>query len=84
MRVVDLVVDGLGDAVAVVGLLRYLPAEEDQFLALAKSARTELLAHAVAHDHLPRKTGGLLDVIARAGRYPLGPEDLLFGGPCRP
>ena len=65
----DLVVYGLCDLIAVVPLLRDLPAEEDELFPFAEGPRAQALAHAEARDHGPRDPGGLLQVVAGARRY---------------
>src|SRR6266496_311313 len=48
----DLVVDLAGDLLGVVGLGAHLAAQERHVVVAAEDARDELVAHAVAHDHL--------------------------------
>src|SRR5438105_15079848 len=64
----DLVVDLARDLLRVVGLVAHLAAEERHVAVVAEHARAELLAHAVAHDHLLRGRRDLLEVVGRAGR----------------
>ena len=63
----DLVVDALGGLGGVVVVLGVVAAQEDLVLRLAKNLRAQLLAHAVARDHLAGQLGGTLEVVARAG-----------------
>src|SRR5256714_4763093 len=72
----DLVVDLAGDLLGVVGLGAVVTAEERLVVAAAEHARTELLAHAEAHDHLLRHRRDLLEVVRGAGRD-LVEDDLL-------
>src|SRR4051794_36660866 len=72
----DLVVGRGGDLVGVVGLGRELAAEERLAVVVAEDARTELLAHAEAHDHLLGRRRDLLEIVGRAGGD-LAEDDLL-------
>ena len=74
----DLVVDALGGLGGVVVVLGVVAPEEDLVLRLAKDLRAQLLAHAIARDHLAGKLGGTLEVVARAGGDVLA-EQLLCG-----
>ena len=74
----DLVVDLARHLVRVVGLLLELAPQERHRLVVAEGARAELLAHAVAHDHLLGGGRGLLEVVGGAGGD-LAEHDLLGG-----
>src|SRR5262245_28872480 len=76
----DLAVDQQGGFLAVILLARHLAAEEDVLLVLAEGERPELVRHAPLADHLARHLGGLLEIVAGAGRL-LVQHDLL-GGPA--
>ena len=64
----DLLVDRLGDLVAVVALLADLAAEEHELVALPERERAELVAHPELGDHPASQVGRLLDVVAGTGR----------------
>ena len=74
----DLLVDRLGDLVAVVALLADLAAEEHELVALPERERAELVAHPELGDHPAGQVGRLLDVVAGAGRRVA--EDQPLGG----
>ena len=74
----DLVVDLARDLVRVVGLGGELAAEEGQRAVVAEDAGAEALGHPVAHHHLLRRLGHLLEVVGGAGGD-LAEDDLLRG-----
>ena len=64
----NLFIDELGYVVGVVALLTDLTTQEDHLVALAEGEGTELVAHAPFGHHPASQVGGLLDVVAGAGR----------------
>src|SRR5919198_2192352 len=72
----DLVVDLARDLFGIVRLGAHVAAEEGLVVATAEHARPELLAHAVAHDHLLRCVRDLFQVV-RGARRDLAEHELL-------
>ena len=62
-----LVVDALGGLGRVVLVARVVAAQEHLVVGLAKDLRSQVVAHAVARDHLARHLGSALEVVGSAG-----------------
>ncbi len=76
----DLVVDLAGNLLRIVGLGTDVAAQERLVVVVTEHARTELLGHAVAHDHLFGRAGDFVQVVSRP-RGHLLEDDLLSGPP---
>ena len=74
----DLVVDLARDLLGVVGGGGHVTAEEGHVMLSPEHTRSELLAHAVAHDHVLGRLGDFLEVVGGPGRHLV--EDELLGG----
>src|SRR5215813_1921215 len=72
----DLAVDQQRRLLAIVLLPGHLATQEDMLLVLAEGEWSELVGHAPLADHLARHLGGLLEIVAGAGRL-LIQHDLL-------